>query len=197
MKTDLNAQCRNAIEFIQKLHFEISYLIKEIEGLLQKEPENFIIERPAGYQVTSRTSTGLDPGNVENWQPKTFTVFFCPSERTKIIAGQTRTQFDRSLRLLIVHIEIMNQNKKGPRILCGCLTDIVNNKPKKITKIEYILAKFAYFNKKIFGALPNVSYSDTDCSFEGEFFEQLLFSINNSDDVMNKLVKNMLKLYRK
>ena len=47
-----------------------------------------------------------------------------------------------------------------------------------------------------FTAFPNVSYSDTDCSFEGIFFEQPLFSINNSEDVMDKLVKKMLKFYR-
>ena len=40
-KSELIAQTRLAFEFIQKLYFEISYLIKEMEGLLAEEEEEF------------------------------------------------------------------------------------------------------------------------------------------------------------
>ena len=45
---NLIRQTKNAFEYIQKLYLESSYLIKEMEGLLKEEEENFIIGRPSG-----------------------------------------------------------------------------------------------------------------------------------------------------
>ena len=101
MTNDLIEQTTNAFDFVQKLYFEISYLIKEIEGQLQQEPEIFLIGRPTGYAVTTKTSTGLEPVNVEQWLSKSFTVFFCPDNLTKINRGYTITRFRDDLKLLI------------------------------------------------------------------------------------------------
>jgi len=196
MNHELAEQYQNAFEFVQKVFYETSYLIKEIEGILQQEEEQFVIGRPSGYQVTTRTSTGLESINVEYWQPKTFTIFFCPRNRITSEGGITRTVFHDSLKLLIVHIELLGKNLTTPKILCGCLEKITCKKPEKIKKFENIFVKFAYQPQRIFGSFPNVSYTDTDCSFEGTFFEEPLFSINSSDDVMKKLVQRMLHVYR-
>ena len=83
MTSELAIQTRNAFDFVQKLYFEISYLIKEVEGLLQQQDDNFVILRSGGYSVTNRTSSGLEPMNVELWLSKTFTVFFCPENICK------------------------------------------------------------------------------------------------------------------
>ena len=44
-KDKLIKQTENAFEFVQKLYFECSYLIKELEGLLAEEKENFIMTK--------------------------------------------------------------------------------------------------------------------------------------------------------
>ena len=61
MDKDIVMQTKNAFDFVQKLFFEVSYLIKEIEGMVQQETEEFVIVKPSGYHVTTRTSTGLEP----------------------------------------------------------------------------------------------------------------------------------------
>jgi hypothetical protein len=192
----LAAQYQNAFEFVQKVFYETSYLIKEIEGILQQEEEPFFIGRPSGYQVTTRTSSGLEPINVEYWQPRTLTVFFGTEKDTISDGGVTKTIFHNLLKLLVVHIELLGKNQTAPRIICGCLKGFTCKRPEKIKKIEHVFAKFAYYPQKIFGSLPKVSYTDADCSFEGTFFDEPLFSINNSEDVMKKLVQRMLRLYR-
>lgn len=135
----MQVQTKNALDFLQKLYFEISYLIKEIEGILQQEEEEFIIGRPSGYGITTRTSVGLEPINVELWLSKTFTVFFCPKEKIKTDGGQTKTLFRDDLKLLILDIELMGKNTEAPRILAGCLRNISCKRPTKIKKFEAIM----------------------------------------------------------
>jgi hypothetical protein len=196
MSKELEDQTNNAFNFIQKLYFEISYLIKEVEGLLQSEDEQFIIGRPSGYGVTTRTSTGLEPVNVELWVPKAFTVFFVPLEKTgKIEKGQTSTPITDDLKLLILDIELHGKNVDAPRALIGCISKI---KCKKLShkKFEQLMWEFAYNRKKIYSTIPKVEYEDSNLSFKGRFLEKALLSINNSNDVLNKLVTPMLKLFR-
>jgi hypothetical protein len=75
-KREIVEQTRLAFEFIEKLYLEASYLVKEIEGMLAEEEEKFIIGRPSGYGVTTRSSTGLEPNFVRLWLLKKFGVFF-------------------------------------------------------------------------------------------------------------------------
>jgi hypothetical protein len=60
-KKGLIEQTRLAFDFIQKLYLEASYLVKEIEGQLAEEEEQFVFGRSGGYAVTARSSTGLEP----------------------------------------------------------------------------------------------------------------------------------------
>lgn len=46
-KTELVEQTYLAFDFLTKLFHESAYLIKEIEGLLGKEPEDFLIGKPS------------------------------------------------------------------------------------------------------------------------------------------------------
>lgn len=79
---------------------------------------------------------------------------------------------------------------------CRSNKNIKCKKVDHVKKFERLMWEFAYNRKKIFSTLPNVAYEDVNLSFKGRFQEKALFSINNSDDVLNKLVKPMLKLYR-
>ena len=194
MDKDLIIQTKNAFDFIQKLYFEISYLIKEIEGNLQED--GFVIGRPSGYGVTMRSSTGLESINVENWISKSYSVFFCNQDDTKMHQGVTVTKIKPALKIMIVHIEIFDKEISNPKITYAMIYNIVSNNPKW-EKFEYFMSRFAYHGKKIFSNGPNIDYKDVNCSFKGEFHTENLFSINNSEELRKKIIEPMLELYRK
>jgi hypothetical protein len=196
VKSELVKQTRNAFEFLGKLYFETSYLIKEIERLLSQEKEEFLMGRPAGYGVTNRTSTGLEAANVEMWFPKTFTVFFCPKAMTQTKGGVTVTPFSENLRLILIHIQLTGKDLHEPIVLGGRITNIKRKRPEKTSRFEQLMGEFAYFGSKIFSTIPNVSFEDSYCSFQGTFIKKLLYSINSSDDLMKNLVEPVLDLYR-
>ncbi|OPY06862.1 MAG: hypothetical protein A4E68_02211 [Syntrophaceae bacterium PtaB.Bin095] len=124
MTQDLEQQTRNALSFVQKLYLEISCLIKEVEGMLRSEEEKFVIGRPAGYQVTTRDATGLQPEIVELWLNRAFTVFFVPAKETKLKSGITKTPVHDQLKLLLLDIELEGKVNKTSRIMAGVLYDI-------------------------------------------------------------------------
>jgi hypothetical protein len=196
MSEKLIAQTRNAMDFVQKLYHEVSYLIKEIEGLLSQEEEEFIIGRPSGYSVTSRTSSGLEPMNVDLWMPKAFTVFFCPKAFTETKKGQTITPFKDDLKLLLLDIDLGSKKNIPPRVAAGCLYDIKNKREKDQEKFEHLMWRFTYDREKVFARLPSLDWADSYVAFKGEFIIEPLFNINDSDTVVSKIIEPMLEKYR-
>lgn len=194
MSKELVEQTYNAFGFIQNLYLEISYLIKEIEGLLQLEDERFQILRPSGYSVTSRTSTGLDPVSVEQWLTKSLTVFFCPEQDTEVKSGTTITAFTPELKVMFVNIRIMGKNIDEPKVTFGCIRNIVCKK-NNYNKFENLVWEFSYNEDKIFKNLPEVLCSDNYCSFGGEGKSVKLYSVKNSDDVATMIVEPLMKIY--
>ena len=195
MSRSLAQETKSAFDFISKLYFETSYLIKEVEGQLQQEEEAFVIGRLSGYGVTTRTSSGLDPANVEMWFPKSFTVFFVPEALTEMRRGQTHTALTESLRVLLLHIDLYGKHLDEPRALAGYIGNALS-KRKEWTKLESLIHRFAYRRRKVFGKLPQISYDDAACSFEGEVFQRPLYSITSAEDVQDLLVRPMVELYR-
>lgn len=195
MSNELAEQTRNAFDFVQKLFFEISYLIKDIEGLLQREDEGFLILRPAGYGVTTRSSTGLEPVNVEQWLNKNFTVFYCPAAMTEIRGGQTVTEFRKDLRIIFLHIRVISREIKHPQVTFGYIKDIVCKK-SDWKKFEHMAWEFAGNGEKIFKSIPDISYEDSYCSFNGRAKCHDLFDISSGEDVIDKIVAPVLELYR-
>ena len=195
MDKDLVTQTKNAIDFIQKLYFEISYLIKEIEGVLREEMESFVIGKPSGYGVNTRTSTGLEPINVEMWLSKVFTVFFAPEDRVKTYQGQTITKITKDLKVILIYIELQDKEITSPKIIFARINNIVSKKPN-LDKFEHFLSRFTYNSSKIFNNPPSINYEDSFCSFKGKFDSENLFSINNSEELKKKIIEPVLKLYR-
>ena len=115
-KKEVIQQTALAFDFIQKLYFEVSYLIKEIEGLLAEENERFIIGRPSGYAITSRNSSGLEPFLVNLWPLKKMSVCFIPEEQTKINGGVTNTTFDKNLKIIYLRIILSEKEISEPYI---------------------------------------------------------------------------------
>ena len=195
MTNKLAQQTQNAFDFVQKLYFEISYLIKEIEVLLQREEENFIIARASGYAVTSRTSSGLEPVYVDIWLPKTMTVAFVPEDKMASHKGQTVTPFQDDLRVIVLHIEVTGKSISEPRVLAGYIENI-QPKGTWAKKFEQLMTQFSYNHAKIFNSLPIIGYESRECLFTGEVVEKPLYSINSSEAVAG-LVAEILDLYRK
>ena len=98
-KSKIIEQTKLAFDLIQKLYHEVAFLIKEIEGQLSEEDENFVIGKPGGYQVTYKSSTGLEQVNVNKWLPRTMGVFFVPEEMMEL-GGTTNTKFTNETKII-------------------------------------------------------------------------------------------------
>ena len=197
MSNTLAEQTNNAFEFVRKLYLEISYLIKETETLLQEENEKFVIGKPSGYSVTTRTSAGLEPSNVDLWLNKTFTVFFCSQSATEInpSQGQTVTHFTEDLKIMLLHVKLIEKGMAEPQIFFGAIKDIQCKNNAYDKKFEKLMWLFAARSEKIFN-LSASKYEDSYLSFTSKFDVQNLYDIKNSADIKNIIVEPALKIYR-
>jgi hypothetical protein len=189
-------QIKNSLTFIRKLHFEISYLIKEIEGMLIEEEERFTILKASGYSVIARTSNSLDSWGPNYWMPNDFSVFFSEESFIENDKGVTVTKVNKDLKILFVHIKVIDQDLNEPKIYFGYINNIGSKKSDDI-KIEHMLGIFTYQSKtKIFELDKKIDFSDGRWHFKGEYLKRDLLSINSSNDVKSKIVDPLLKLYR-
>lgn len=198
-KAHLVEQTNLAFDYMQKLYLEVSYLIKEIEGILYEEEEKFIIGRPSGYGISARSSTGLESNNVGLWLLREFAVFFIPENKKKITGGVTQTKIDKKLRVLYVRIVLNNKNVLSPTIHSGVLHDI-ETKPsgeRFIKKFERIMTHLEYNKDKVFNDGKKIDYEDAYIKIKGELINNKLFDINDSDTIMKKIINPSLVLYRK
>lgn len=193
---ELIQQTKLAFDFIHKLYLETSYLVKEIEGLLSEEEERFVIGRPSGYHVSSRSSTGLEARLVSLWTMRSFSVFFAPEDMIKNSKGQTITSFENDPVVILLRVVFENPEIDQPRINVGFLSDFkqVN---KDFHKVEKMLGHIGYYEERVYGNLPDIDYLDNYVGFKGKLLTVNLFDINSSEDVRNKLITPALKLYRK
>lgn len=194
MSKKIEDQTKDAMEYIDRLFYEISYLIKEIEGQLLKH--NFFIGQVNGYQVTSRTSSGLDSTYIQYWMPKTFTVFFNEKKNHEKRGGQTFTKFKRMLKLPLIHIDLSNSISKRPMLYFGVIYNILP-KGKGWSKWEHAMTKFSYEYNSIFENPSNVNFSDNYISFKGEFKSIPLFTINDSQHIDSKIINPLVNMYSK
>ena len=192
---NLIRQTKNAFEYIQKLYLESSYLIKEMEGLLKEEEENFIIGRPSGYGITARSSTGLEQDNVLLWLLRKYAVFFVPEELTETIGGQTITELHDDLKIIYIRIIFDNKNIDQPKIYSGILTDLEGKRPG-MNKFEKFMGHIEYNEKKIFSDINNIDYEDVNISMKGSLKEHNLFDINDSEAIMDKIINPLVRGYR-
>jgi len=195
MSENILEQTKNALDFIRKLHLEISYLFREIESMLLKEMERFVILKPGGYQVTTRTSKGLEPASVDLWMPKDFSIFFVPEESIKESKNIPLAQSKEDLKVLFFQVKILNGNFSEPKIYYGFFSNI--KLKKEHYKIEQLLSDFTYSSNRIFQNPPNIIFDSTYWSFKGKFQQVNLFSINDSEQLRKTVIVPALKLYRR
>lgn len=192
-------QTKLAFEFIHKLNLEVSYLIKEIEGLLAEEEEGFIFGRPSAYGITTRSSTGLEISNIYLWTLRTISVFFIPEEDTKKKGGQTVTKFDDNLKVIYLRIILDEQRINEPVIYSGVLYDFIKKNPidKFPTKFENIMGHIEYNLGKVFNTPGEINFEDANVKFKGKYYINKLFDINDSEDIVNNILNPTLELFRK
>lgn len=194
-KKELVKQTDLAFDFLQKLYLEVSYLIKEIEGLLAEEEENFIIGRGSGYAITARSSNGLEANNVHLWPLRTFSVFFVPQEMTKVKSGATVTRFLPGLKTILLKFVLNKSDISEPYIYVGTLYEMVAKKETFI-KFENLITHIEYNQKKIFTGDDFVDYEDGYLKFKGKFIKINLYDINSSEEIVNLVLEPALKIFR-
>ena len=102
-------QSNLAFEFIEKLYFETSYLIKELEGHLSREKEEFKIGQGSGYAINAYVSKGLE--SPDQWINKKLSVFFAPKEDMNFPGGKaTNTILKENLKIIYLNSLARNSN---------------------------------------------------------------------------------------
>lgn len=196
-KQEIIEQTRVAYQHLQKLYFEISYLIKEVEGLLGKEAEEFIIGRPSGYGVTTNRSVGLDSNNLDLWSMRKMAVFFVPKETTVEKNGTTITKFEKKPKVIYMRIVIDAKGLPEPKVYAGIFYEFKDKGKSGMEKVEQLMTHLEYREAQAFKNPYEIAYEDAYLSFRGKLFEVNLFDINSSEDVHAKIVLPVLKLFRR
>ena len=197
-KNEIVEQSSLAINFVEKLYLESSYLIKEIAGILTEEEEKFVIGKSGGSGISSMSSRGLEPNNVKLWLLKKFSVFFVPEEKTVIRGGTTITKIDKDLKVLYLRIIFHDKNIKEPTIYSGALYNVeMKLENKFINKFEHIMTNLEYNENKVFKDIQKINYENIYIKIKGELIKNSLFEINDSETIVKKIIEPSLELYRK
>jgi len=196
-KTEIVEQTKLAFDFLQKLYLETSYLVKEIEGVLNEESEKFIIGRPSGYGITSKSSTGLEASSVPTWLLKKFAVFFVEEDITETKGGATNTKLDPSLKVIYLRLLLDDPKVQEPTIYSGVLYRIEKNpENKRLTKFEHVMTLLEYKDNKAFINPLKIDYEDSYLSIKGKFISKNLYDIVDSEAIRKLIIEPSLKIYR-
>ena len=194
----LTDQTKLAFDFLQKLYLEVSYLIKETEGLLYEEEERFVIGKPSGYGISSRSSTGLESNNIGLWLLRKFAVFFVPEDKTTLKKGQTVTPIDENLKVIYLRIVLNDKDLTYPAVYSGVLYNIQQKqRAERIKKFENMMGQFQNKDPKVFVNFKKIDYEDPLIKCQGELVRSNLFMISDSESILNKIIRPSLNLYRK
>jgi len=193
-KSETAKQIKNAFEFIQKLFNESSYLIKEIEGQLAENEHRFQILKTSGYAISGRSSSGLEANNVIFWLLRKFSVAFVEEAKTVIKKGQNFTEINNDLKVIYIRIVLDDKNESAPQLIFGVFYEIEKHKDW-IKKFENLMGNFEYVDNKMFSKFPNVDYEDGNFKIKGTFKKMNLLDINSSDELIEKVIKPVVKIY--
>lgn len=193
-KSEIVEQTKLAFDFIQRLYLETSYFIKEIEGILKQEEEDFQILRPAGYAISTARSVGLESGSVEQWLTRKGVVFFAAKSDTEIKKGQTITKFAPNMKLIVIRFVLCDRDSNEPEVWAGVVSDIINK--KDYSKFEYYVWKFAYYDRKLFQNPGESTYEDNDFAIKLNLLKKSLYSISSTEDIQREIITPVLTMYR-
>lgn len=187
----MTEQVSLAINFMEKLYYETSYLIKEVEGLL--ETEGFSMLKGKGYSISTRHSDSLN--DVSFWLLKKFSVSFAPKDKREVKGGVTKTKIDNELKILYLRIVLSEKNQKSPKILFGVLSKIERKSDKYHRKFEDLMGHFEYVDSKLFSKPQETKYEDNYVKFNKKFIVVDLLEIENTEEIKKKLIEPILKIF--
>jgi hypothetical protein len=193
-RSEMVSQIQNAFSFLQKLYNESSFLIKEIEGQLSETRPSFQILRPSGYSINTKSSTGLEPINVNLWLLRKFAVAFVEENRTRVEKGQSFTEIEPGKKILYFRIVLDSSDDPEPKLFFALLNEIELKKDKD-KKFENVMGYFQYVDDKLFSTKNKIDYEDGRIKLRGTYKSIGLLSLNSSDDLKTKVIDPSLKLY--
>jgi hypothetical protein len=196
-KKEIVEQTKIAYEFLQKLFFEVSYLIKEMEGLLGEEDPPFVICRPSGYNMITRSSNGLEAGNVNFWLLRNLSVAFIPKENETLVKGQTVTPLRPETKVIYVRIVLEDKEISEPMIYSGVMYGFhkKTDDSEWPTKFEQLMTHFEYNESKVFSNPSDINFEDGRIRLKGKLFETPLYDIDSSETLSQMIIQRVLKLY--
>lgn len=195
-KHQVAQQIELAFDFIQKMYLESVYLIREIEGQLAEHDSHFVILKPSGYGVNSRSSNSLEPNWVNFWLMRKFGVAFIPESQTETLKAQTHTEITDSLKVLYFRIILNDKKIKEPKLLFGTFYNIKKQKDGGwVKKFENLMGQFEYVDNKLFGNLPDVTFENSEFQLKGRFKEVNLLDINSSEELITKVINPAIKIF--
>ena len=193
-KEQIVKQTKLAFDLVRRLYLETSYFIKEVEGILQQEEEEFEILRPSGYGITAFRSIGLESG-VEDWCTRKGTVFFVAKQDTELSRGQTITRFKPDLKVVLLRFVLHDKDLVEPEVWSGVISNIIQKVDSP--KFEAHVWKFAYHDKKMLRAIGESAYEDGEISFTLNLIKKPLYDMNNAEDIQKQIVDPVLAIYRR
>ena len=196
-KKAISEQLKIAFDLVQKSYLETSYLIKEVEGILGEEKEQFLLG--GGNSRTARTSGGLDTRSVNLWPIRKMSVFFVEKEYTKQKSGVTLAPLTKDLKVIYLRIILNEKGINMPYIYSGVLYGFNKKSPPNDwpKKAEEIPGHIEYSEDRILKNIDKIDYKDVRFEFKGSLIKNNLLDINTSEDIAKKIVEPTLDLYRK
>jgi len=176
------------------LYNESAYLVKEIEGQLSESEYKFQIIKPSGYSVSARSSTGLEPNNVNLWLLRKFAVAFVEQSDEKTEKKQNFTEINEHLKILYFRITLDGKNLSEPKLIFGVFYDIKQFKDW-VKKFENLMGAFEYVDNKLFSKFPKIDYEDGTFKIKGIFKEVNLLDLNSSNELIEKVINPVIQLY--
>lgn len=194
-KSEIAKQIKNVFDFIQRLYNESSYLIKEIEGQLAENENRFQLLKTSGYAISSRSSNGLEPNNVNFWLLRKFGVAFVEETNTVLKKGQNHTEINKDLKVIYFRVVLDDKNETDPQLIFGVFYEIEKHK-EWIKKFENLMGKFEYIDNKLFAKFPDVGYEDSDVTIKGKFKKVNLLDLNSSNELIENVINPVIEIYK-
>lgn len=194
-KNHIVEQTKLAFDFIQKLYLETSYFIKEMEGILGQEKEQFQILKPRGYQISTAFSMGLESLNVQQWLVRKGVVCFASKSDIQHRRGRTNTKFHQNLKVIIVRFVLSDAKLDEPEVWVGVVSDI-QLKAEEDAKFEEYISDFSSYDSKVFKNEGKSKYEDNYWSIKLNLLKKPLYDITSSEDIKKEIIEPVLTLYK-
>ena len=79
-------------------------------------------------------------------------------------------------------------------LIFGVFYDIEKHK-EWIKKFENLMGEFEYADNKLFAKFPNIDYESAIFKIKGKFKKVNLLDINSSDELIEKVINPVIKIY--